>query len=214
MKRILTFVLLAMSAVALRADVTINLGFGNVYENAADGGMLAPEGSLLQLIVSPGNSIFGDPTPESFVSDDDIVLGSLFINQGAGAFLEPITFTLTGGVTAGDQILLRWYPTLDVNDLGTGPGAGTHYGQFRTDLVETNYGSDTAWVVPAEGATINLNFLTADNGGTDGGPGHGDHPESEGIANLTVIPEPSTYALVGLALAALGFARRRRQNFA
>lgn len=75
--------------------------------------------------------------------------------------------------------------------MGSGPAAGTPFGQFRTDIVENS--SDSGWFVPSDSSTIALNFLTTGRGGT--------RSEVEGAANLVVIPEPSTYALLILGLA-------------
>lgn len=198
MKKLLILALVFVSAAYTRADVTINLGGGNLY--FADGTTLAPVGSLVQLIVSRGDSVFTAPSDGSFIggSSDDFVIRSFTINQGPGAFAEQIIFSLTDPLGPGDQLLLRWFPALTLAD--SAPTAGTQYGQFRTDLVE-NF-STTGWIVPSDSATIALNFLTGGQGGS--------RSEAEGAANLVVmIPEPSTYALFLGGLGLVGFVRRR-----
>lgn len=199
MKRLLLSSLLLLTAAAAHADVTLNLGGGNLY--TAGGTSLAPVGSLVQLVVSTGDNLFSAPTPNSFVgtSTDDFVLASFTIDDAAGAFTQPITFTLgVNSVTAGDLLMLRWYPTLTS---ASGPGEGTSYGEFRTDAVQSF--SNIAWAVPNDG-TYDLNFLTEAFGGPNA--------ESAGYANFTVVPEPSSVALLafgGIAGAVAVFRRRK-----
>ena len=117
-----------------------------------------------------------------------------------GTFAQPINFAFTGNIGPGDQILLRWFPTLTLAN--TTPPAGAPYGQFRTDLIE-NF-SDINWTIPNDGALVALNFLTMAQGGT--------RMEIEGVANMMVaIPEPSTVALVGLSVIGLAAYSRRRK---
>ena len=202
MKYILASFLLLFAAITGRADVTINLGFGDLY--FADDTTFAPVGSLVQLVASSTDNIFTSPTATSFTGDssDDVILASFPVNDPVndpGEFTAAITLTYSGTLNPGDQILLRWFPSLDSS--ATAPGAGTQYGQFRTDLVETENGSDTAWVLPGNGDTISLNLLTIAAGGT--------RPESDGAANLMIVPEPSTSALLIAALGCAAFVRFR-----
>jgi hypothetical protein len=62
--------------------------------------------------------------------------------------------------------------------------------------------NDPSWVVPNDGFTVNLDFITQSVGGS--------LPDSLGFANFIVIPEPSTYALIGLGLLGLIFIARRK----
>lgn len=199
MKRLIVSAILLVSAAFAQADVTLNLGGGNLY--TAGGASLAPSGSLVQLLVSTGDGVFSNPTPNSFVggSTDDFVLASFSVNPD-GQFAQPITFTLgVNNVTTNDLLLLRWYPALTT--AATMPGAGTQYGEFRTNNVESF--SDISWVVPNDG-TFTLNFLTDALGGPN--------PESAGFANLVVVPEPSTVALLafGGVAGAVALLRRRK----
>jgi len=203
MKKLFVLGILVLSSLAtVSASITINLGGGNIYSTST--ATLAPPGSLIQIVASTADNIFTDPTSTSFTggSADDVVIASFVINAGLGSpgtFAQAIIFNLSATLTTGDLLLLRWFPTLTIADATGAPPAGTPYGQFRTDAVE-NF-SDIAWVVPADNSIVSLNFLTLAQGGT--------RPESDGVAKFTVIPEPSTYALLAVGLAVVAFSRRR-----
>jgi hypothetical protein len=190
------------AASAAYADITINLSAGELFES--DGTTAFPMNGLLQLVVSTQDSLFTTPTPSSFTggSADDMVLASFGANDfaGPGSAQAAITFALNSAITTGDPLLLRWWPTLTTASLS--PGAGTSFGQFRTDAIENS--SDISWNVPADGATDALNFVTMSYAGTE--------PDSAGIASMmtAAVPEPSTFALGALGVLGLVFLRRRR----
>ena len=199
-KLLLSAIAFVACSLSAHATVTINLGGGYIY--FADGTTKAPLGSLLQLVASTNDNIFSAPTPGSFTggSSDDVVIASFEVNQEPGIFLEDIVFSLGGTLGVGDQLMLRWFPSLTLS--ASAPGGGEQYGEFRTDAVEN--GSTTNWLVPADGQTHDLNFLTIAAGGT--------RPDAEGAANFVVVPEPSTVALLGFGgiAAAAGLLRKRR----
>lgn len=171
------------------------------------------EGTLVQLIVSSTDNVFTLPSSSSYTgnSSDDFILASFIINSGPGTVAQPLIITYSGNIGAGDQILLRWFPTItgptppSLTQAGA-PPAGSAYGQFRTDITE-NF-SNATWVLPSDGSTIDLNFLTVSGGGTE--------PNSAGAANMvvTAIPEPSTYALLGCGLIGALFLNRRNKRVA
>ena len=206
MKRICLVGLSLLASVAFaHGTVLINLGAGNIYGTSL--ATLAPPGSLLQLIVSTTDNIFTAPVAGSYTggSADDIVLASFVINAGLGSpgtVAQPITITYTGNITAGDLIMLRWFPTL--TPLDTAPPADAPFGQFRIDLIQDF--STIAWVLPPDvGGAFDLNFLTMAQGSTV-------NPETAGLANMVVaIPERSTVALLGLSVISLAAYSRRRK---
>src|SRR6188508_1379635 len=137
---------LLASATFAHATITINLGAGNLYGTST--ATLFPAGGLLQLIVSSTDNVFSAPVAGSYTgnSADDVILAS-FTTLTPGTFQQVINFALSGNIGPGDQILLRWFPTLTLAD--TTPPAGAPFGQFRTDLIE-NF-SDIPWNLPNDG---------------------------------------------------------------
>jgi hypothetical protein len=156
---------------------------------------------LILLVASTTDSTFNDPVPGSFVTGDDVIVGQWNINEEAGVLWIPDqSFNLTGAWTENDPLGLYWYPSR--TSTAGGPNVDESYG-FYTDLTGANSGSDP-WITPANGSPRrNLFFLTTD------APFAGNVPAEQGVASMTVVPEPSTYAMIaGLSL--LGFAGYRR----
>lgn len=202
MKAPLALAAVLVSSTLAFGDVTLNLGAGVL--RGPDGTPI-PVGSLIQLVASTTDNIFSTPAPGDFDggSSDDVIIASFSSNDFLGfdgSVAESLVFSFSGTLNAGDQILLRWYPSLTT--ASAAPSGGEAFGQFRTDAVENN--SDIAWIVPADGFTGNLNFLTTSGGGSQ--------PDAAGFATMVVpIPEPSTYALILIGAAGVvGYARRRR----
>jgi hypothetical protein len=176
MKRLLFLLSLAVCCGSLRASVTIDLSVGQLLTAA---GAPVPDGGLIQLLAAPSTDALTPPSDASFTggSSAEIVLASFGLDSAstgtAGSFDSVIHLTLSGGLQAGDPLLLRWYPTLTA--AAGSPGSGTSYGQYRTDAVVD--GSDIAWVTPGDGATDALNFTTSSQGGSQ--------PNSAGEASET-----------------------------
>ncbi len=129
---------------------------------------------------------------------------------------------------AGDQIALYWFPSITDTNATTGISnvtpsrsinTGDAYGYFRTDVVtlgETVAPGNTAFVLPADGATVRINAKNADalTSTQEGQIVGGLSTTVDFTANLTVgaVPEPSTYALMGLGLVVVGLISRRKKS--
>lgn len=107
-------------------------------------------------------------------------------------------FTFTGGMSAGDQFAMLIFPNAtQANSVS----AGTALKLFRMD-------SPLAWTLPANdtsGSTFQFGGAT---------PAYTQVPNtSTALQSFTVVPEPSTYALLALSGVALGgYAVRRRRR--
>jgi hypothetical protein len=202
MKSVCALILLAMSCVWARATITLNISAA-VLQTTTSGQPMSVNGQVL-LVASTTDLAFGDPTPGAFVSGDDVVLQrwNLDSSLGDGAFQKTLNFALTdfANLTPNDPLRLYWFPTLDSS---SAPQAGTPYG-YRNDGAQLDGGA--AWQVPADGALAALNFLTTTAGGSN--------PDSAGVANSTIVPEPSNLITVFLVLGlcALRATRPLRQN--
>ncbi len=210
-KKSLLFFAAVGLAPALSATVTVEFLVGKLL--AADAVNTAPENSLIQILAMTLGAGFEDPTAVSFTggNNNSRVLYSFGLDSsttgisGTFNYLPPSSLSLTGGLATGNQLLVRWFPTLDINSAA--PGLGTKYGQYRTDLIfDDTDGSGSGWVLPAEGESKTLRFLTLSEGGSVA--------NAAGVANrtVTVVPE-SDYAVAGLAtLATAALVRRRRKS--
>ena len=107
-------------------------------------------------------------------------------------------FTFTGGMSAGDQFAMLIFPNATQAD---SVAAGTSLTLFRMD-------SPLAWTLPANDTSGSVFQF----GGST--PSYTQVPNTaSALESFTVVPEPSTYALLvlgGLALAGHVIRRRRR----
>lgn len=192
---------LLWAASPARASVSLNLDIENIH--GLDTLTLAPAGSTAVLLVSTIDGDFGDLTlaGSAFtVEADDRVLGMFSITP-EGILQNAVGFSFADGITQNDPLLLVWYPNLTYSAGLTGPGQGQLFGDYRSDIA--TLASDLAWFVPADGSTLNLSAFTESAGG--------DVLDSLLVASqFTVVPEPSTYLLVGLGLISMRMLVRRR----
>jgi len=202
MKKIVMMAALAFSALLAQASVTLNMAEGILYKH--DGSTpLSLDSTMLLLCDADGDGFGGLTNDTSWTTDSgDVVLARWGFNDYAGPNIgsDAIMFDLASGVGTGDNLMLVWYDKI-YNAADTGAGKGVYFGAFRTD--STISFSDTGWIVPGDGAGINLNFLTANAGG--------DSLESAGVASLQTIPEPTT-AVLALIGGGLAYMVRRKQN--
>ena len=110
----------------------------------------------------------------------------------------------TYNLTAGEQILLRFYPSLTLASMPSAPTLATTYGQVRSSTVESSLGdgSETAWVVPASG-TVDFNYITVNDPGAGGTYSNASADATNFVGPGLGVPEPSTYALMGCAASCL-----------
>ncbi len=217
MKRLL-FVLACSFALAkaVNADtVSLNINAG-ILENTL-GTTPEPVGGLVELLASPSGT-FGAPTSSSYTSGDDVLVASFAMtayNNTPGLFVTALNgLAITGAgstVVAGESLILRFYPSLTYAGMPSAPTFGTTYGQVRSSTGEFGTVADpseTGWFVPASGATVDLNYLTASAGGT--------YANTTAYATglvITGVPEPSTYAMFVCGFAGLiGWGLSTRRN--
>ena len=196
--------------------VTIDAG---VLENS-NGTVTEPVGGLLQLIASPSGT-FSTPDSSTFASGDNVLVSSFAMNYSNGTgetvnTLTSIPFTTTNyTLTAGEQLELRFYPSLSYTSstsyYTSAPTLGTTFGQVRSSTTEfgATDSNETGWFVPAAGSTIDFAYVTTTGGGT--------YADTTAYATGTVIagtavPEPSSCIIALIATATLGIASIRRKQ--
>ncbi len=169
-----------------QATVTFNI-------DAADlrtaGGELMPLSGLVLLVASPTDAVFGGPTAGAFVTGDDVILFRGELNLGMpGIFQAAVNFAFESfpGLGPGDPVQLYWFPTLTT--AATSPGEGATYGTYRHG---TGLDGSAPWVVPADGALVDLKFITASQGGSN--------PDILGFASQ-VITRPVILSLTGASI--------------
>jgi hypothetical protein len=215
--RLFLLSLFCLAPVLVQAQFTVNLDAGELTGPAsasvqmqADDTFPSVSGSLLLLVdLGSDNAVSNSLTPGSFVSGNDLVLAAGGFNNNGGTNETLTAFNVTGTSPTGDEIALRWFPQITYADytLGAKPTAGEYFGTYNPSGGNPD-GGDT-WTVPSAGSLIGLDFYTTN---TDGG---GTQDPSEGVASYQVegtsaVPEPSTYALMGLGLLLMFFVARRR----
>jgi hypothetical protein len=204
----------SLPVISTSQALLINLGLDEVRNFSGN----STATSTLALLVVDKNLSGTFETPQdgwstavgSFGSDFIAWRGNFSPSATAGVFLEGISISIgTADVPANSAFGLYWFPTLTTGSATL--TAGTTYG-FYTSTNGTQFGSDSGWNTGSnDAATLTINAYTINNTGN-----LATNPEPSGLsdaslqANLTVIPEPSTWILIGLGLASIIILRRRR----
>jgi len=136
------------------------------------------------------------------------------IGGNSGVVQDLFTFTYSGGLAPGEEMLAVCYPGLTTNSSAPGVGATGFF--FRTNAVIDN--SNIAWLTPSDGASgVILNANTTDLGGSVPSNSFTAGAGAIGGAGFTTaaVPEPSAMMLLlpGLALTVL-FVRRGKRSVA
>lgn len=165
------------------ATVTFNIDAADL--RTAEGGLMPLTGQVL-LVASPADAVFGRPIPEAFVSGDDVILFRGELNLGVpGVFQMSVNFAFDSfpGLGPGDPVQLYWFPTL--TSAATSPGEGATFGVFRHD---PGLDGSAPWVIPGDGALVDLKFITTSQGGS--------HADLLGYASR-VVTRPVILSLTG-----------------
>jgi hypothetical protein len=208
-KHLLLILSLIGLAVGAKAQVTITIDAG-LLKNTT-GTAVEPDGGLLQLLASPTGT-FGAPTSSSYYTGDNVLVTSFAVNSVnsgvSGETLNTLSFlaltTSTYTITPGEDLLLRFYPSLTyssgTNYATSAPPLATTYGQVRSNSVEfPSDASETPWIVPSSGSTVDLTYITANDGGTYAN----NTAYATNVVLAGAVPEPATYALLACGVAGL-----------
>ncbi len=194
------------------ANFTLTVAGDQIFTNNSNT-TIATIGSTFLFVVDTQDSGFGNLTPGSITAGSainsggsDIVIGQFTLSDngtGGGFAILSQTFNTATipGWTVGDPLAIYWIPSLSGNT-NTVVGSGVAYGKY-TDPVAN--GNSDPWTSPSDSATVTMYFET-DNSGPFA-PANAAF--NAGFSNLTTVPEPSTFALLGGVLA-LGAVLRRR----
>jgi len=205
MKKIITSLLFL--PIVSQANVNLEVQLLDLFQS---NGTLITAGSKGILVASTTDSVFGQSdallglnlTVGSIFAGDDVVVGvmsasALDTNRG---FADSVVVPYSGNLGEGDKLAFYWFPDIS----GSTVVGGSSYGFYRSDSIDSGAGGTVAFIAPATGSALTLAYYDTANGGMATKP--------EFTASLTVpVPEPSTYALMGLGLVVVGLMARRKK---
>jgi hypothetical protein len=175
----------------------VNLGADGVFDPIdLDASGSSPWVSGDDSLVTAPFTVGGQPGDFSSAAAFDLEVGP---DNNPGDLERTFTFNLSD-LPAGTKLGIRWFPGLQASNfsLTTGPAAGQTYGEF-TRQSNPLY-DDAVWVV-TPGTDDFDSLVTQSAGGSD--------PNSAGVANLLVVPEPTSWLML-LAGGSLLLCRRPR----
>lgn len=207
MNKLITVVIsaVALMGVQVRASTLFNISAANLYDNS--GLNLLPQNSLVIFVVDTTGNGFsaglaaGDSllVGQSLHGGDDLIIARMDLTGSGqdGALSGAATVDYAGAVGENDPVAIYWFSGATLGN--TTAQGNMSYGTY-TDAIGID--SSARWALPADtGAALQLIFFTQAFGGSN--------PEIAGMAGFAVIPEPSTFVLVGLGLVSLMVIRRR-----
>jgi len=226
MKKILSLIAVAtLGALSgVQASVTINFGMGTMYSGETTSSAAFALGGRINLLAldsgtwaalpallgkSSLNEVFASLT-SSYAPTGATLVSSIGNDNsgGDGTTSGAFSFSYSGGFGSGDELLIVGYSTLTTSS--GSPGVGTKGFFFRAAGGSEDAGSIT-WIAPADGGTYDLfSYTTPDGNAAANAFTSG--TAATGGNGFTTVPEPSTYALLGMSALALGgyVVRRRR----
>lgn len=171
---LLLLFLSVLGPMAAARAVTFNLAGDWLADEEGIQGI--PNGSLILLIASTLDTKFSPPLDRGIIDprSDERLLGAFAASDDGnrsnrGCFAKTIQVNLgdkSQGLEhfgGGDPVMVRWFPTLSLEDLDALPNESIPYGEFRAD--EVLLGSNATWVAPASNsATINLSIVSKATG--------------------------------------------------
>jgi len=205
--------LILVLSFAARASVTITNGATGILRD--ENGAMISLGAVGLLVADVDGNGLADPLGGALSvgntlggGSDDLILGvyqAIDLGTDQNGFdLGATTFSYSGAFSEGDALWLVWFPTIATP--GSTVAAGTVYGTFRTDAIDTASGGTMAWTAPADGTNQDLFSLDAALGGDPA------VSEAAFTANFVTVPEPAggaLFAVAGLLVLVVERGRRR-----
>lgn len=224
LKRLLvaSSLIIASNAFAVSFDLEADL-----LQTSTPGAAMSQSGLIMLVADTDGNGFgqavatsigsgTGDRTSDGLFLDgvggDDLILfGSNLTDSGTDGVLAvfpSLTLGTYGGKSwdQGDSLALVWFPGLTTSSSMT--AANDSYGLFTSLTPDAG----SVWSTPANNVgSYQLYIFTTNSAVLPAGAGTGTSSPSDLVAGLTVVPEPSTYALIA-ALGCLGVIILRRRK--
>lgn len=163
-------------------------------------------GSLLGVTLSLGNFIGpDDKIIDIFTASSSGAGGNGFL-PGAKSYTYDAASPAGASFAATDPLAIYWFPT--ILTIGSTVTANTSFGFFTSNTVNAASAgvNPIAFIAPSDPSNKSLSYFTTDVVGAGG------VPTSLFKATFTTVPEPSSIALLGGGLLAIGTMVNRRKS--